>query len=339
MTTLSAGTGMAMVAFALSRGLTMAEIQDAMSVTCHDLLNPEARLPEGAMPRLWVLLSERFPGEPLTLEMARAAPFSFFGGLADGAQFADDLRTAIGLMIKNRAVIADRLELYLREEQSEVRLVTWHPLNHIDSGRSAETGMALVARLFAEFLGVHNCVQRVTLSHKPSCDVAHYVDYFGAPVEFNAREIALVLKPEKLNTRIKHANVELFNYVETFFAGVQKQKTRFPSEPRELTLLREAATENVRRGIFGAASVAAAANMSLRTAQRITAAHGTSVQELIESVRETRAKEFLRDDRMDIGSIALLLGYSDDRAFRRAFQRWTGQSPSAYRHSLKSGNE
>ena len=86
--------------------------------------------------------------------------------------------------------------------------------------------------------------------------------------------------------------------------------------------------------MFNAASVAAAANMSVRTAQRITALHGTTVQGLIGKVREHRATELLRDNRNDIGSIAFLLGYSDERAFRRAFQRWTGQTPSDCRKQL-----
>ena len=74
--------------------------------------------------------------------------------------------------------------------------------------------------------------------------------------------------------------------------------------------------------------------MSVRTAQRVTAEHGTTVQGLIDKGREQRAIELLRDSRNDIGSIAFLLGYSDERAFRRAFQRWVGQTPSGYRRHL-----
>ena len=207
-------------------------------------------------------------------------------------------------------------------------------MDEIDGGRSTEVGTALAARLFTDFLGVSNCIQRVSYTHEPNCDVAHYFDYLGAPVEFNACETALVFNAEKLGTRIKHANVELFNYVKMHLVGLQKQ-IALPKEPRAMTSLRKAAAENALEGIFGAASVAAAANMSLRSAQRLTAEHGTSVQGLIDNIRENSAKEFLSDDSIDVNSIALLLGYSDERAFRRAFQRWTGQSPSDYRGGLK----
>ena len=98
MTTVSNGTVMSVVASALSRGLSFKEVQDAAGIDCGTLMNPEARPPEDVMPKIVALLSEKFPGEPITLDIARAAPFSFFGGLAEGARYADDLRAAIDLL-------------------------------------------------------------------------------------------------------------------------------------------------------------------------------------------------------------------------------------------------
>ncbi len=333
MTTVSNGTVMSVVASALSRGLSIADVQDAAGISCSVLMNPEARPPEDVMPRIVALLGDRFPQEPVTLDIARAAPFSFFGGLADGTRYADNLRAATKLLAKNCTIISDQLELTFHEGSSEAKIVSSHPMNHMDGGRSAEIGSALIARLFAEFLGIPDCFERITFSHEPHCDEAHYTGYFGVPVEFNASEISLILRPEKLDERIAQANVDLFNYVQTHLSGIKKQ-IEAAKEPRELKTLRKAAAENAQAGVFTTASVAAAANMSVRTAQRVAAEHGTTVQGLIDKVREHRAIELLRDDRNDIGSIAFLLGYSDERAFRRAFRRWIGQTPSDYRRRL-----
>lgn len=333
MTTVSNGTVMSVVASALSRGLSIADVQEAAGISCNLLLNPQARPPEDVMPRIVALLGEHFPNEPISLDIARAAPFSFFGGLAEGARYADDLRAAIKLLEKNCTVISDQLELTFYESSSEAKIIHNHPMNYMDRGRSAEIGSAFISRLFSEFLGIPGCFERITFSHEPHCDVAHYVDYFGVPVEFNANQISLVIKPEKLGERIKQANVELFNYVQTHLSGIKKQ-IEAAKEPKELKALRKAAAENAQAGVFNAASVAAAANMSVRTAQRITAEHGTTLQGLIDKVREHRATELLHDNRNDIGSIAFLLGYSDERAFRRAFQRWVGQTPSDYRRQF-----
>jgi len=39
-----------------------------------------------------------------------------------------------------------------------------------------------------------------------------------------------------------------------------------------------------------------------------------------------------------VDEISFLLGYSERRAFNRAFSRWTGRSPRAYREA-KSGRQ
>ncbi len=321
---------MAVVSFALARGLSTSDVEEATGVSCFELMNPETRPPEDMMPNVLAMLADRYPAEPFALEMAQAAPFSYFGGLADGAQFANNLRAAIEIFAKNSSIIADQLELCFSEDSSGARLISRHPMDHIDSGRSHEVGMGLVARLFRDFLGVSDCVEYVTFKHKPNCQALYYIDYFGVPVEFEADEMSLFFRREKLDTKIQYANLNLFNYVMKHLHVLKKQ-IEINGGPRELASLRRAAAKNALGGVFNATSLAAAANMSLRTAQRITAVHGTSVQELIEDVRKHRAKELLNNERNDIGAIALLLGYSDERSFRRAFKRWTGQSPAEFK--------
>lgn len=334
-TTISAGGGIAMVSFSLSKGLSMTEIRDVTGVSVQDLLHLNKRLPEEILVRLWAHLGKRFPGEPLTFEMARAAPFSFFGGLAEGAQYADDLRSAIMLFAKNPALIAGKLKLRFIETSTSARLTSSQPLDCIDGGRSAEIVAALAARMFSEFLGVENAIQGAKMAHAPLTDEKHYVNFFGGPVEFNATETGILFHPEKLDTKIEHAHTELFSYVKTHFSIMQKQ-ILVPYEDEKLFFLKTAAVESVALGVPTTIGVAAAANMSLRTAQRVAAQNGTTLQHLISNALANRAKEFLADQNLDVASISLLLGYSDDRAFRRAFRNWTGQTPSEYRRSLKT---
>jgi AraC-like DNA-binding protein len=65
--------------------------------------------------------------------------------------------------------------------------------------------------------------------------------------------------------------------------------------------------------------------------KRKLAAHHTSIfQELDTMKKEVAIDALLQADR-SIGEIAASVGYADPTAFSRAFKRWTGDSPRAYR--------
>jgi AraC-like DNA-binding protein len=48
----------------------------------------------------------------------------------------------------------------------------------------------------------------------------------------------------------------------------------------------------------------------------------------------TGAKDYVGDSTHSLAYIAFLLGFSDQSNFSRAFRRWTGMSPKAYRDAL-----
>ena len=78
------------------------------------------------------------------------------------------------------------------------------------------------------------------------------------------------------------------------------------------------------------AEMAAEIGISTRTLHRMLAAEGVKYAELVEQIRIERARVQLLQGR-STGDVAMALGYSDERSFRRAFERWTGVSPARFR--------
>ncbi|APA95096.1 helix-turn-helix transcriptional regulator [Nocardia seriolae] len=68
-----------------------------------------------------------------------------------------------------------------------------------------------------------------------------------------------------------------------------------------------------------------------RTLQRRLSEVGTTWRAEVEAMRHRRAAELLRDTDLPVQSIAARVGYVDARALRRAFLRWTGHTPDAFR--------
>jgi len=79
--------------------------------------------------------------------------------------------------------------------------------------------------------------------------------------------------------------------------------------------------------------VADSVRTSARTLQRRLHGVGVTYARVVQQMRFEAARKLLRDPDRKIRDVARLLGYSDAAHFTRAFQRWTGLSPSAFRRS------
>ncbi|MEU6893325.1 AraC family transcriptional regulator [Streptomyces sp. NPDC046557] len=77
--------------------------------------------------------------------------------------------------------------------------------------------------------------------------------------------------------------------------------------------------------------VAARLAVSPATLRRRLHREGTSFQQLKDHVRRDAAIAGLAESSEPIADIAARLGFSEDTAFHRAFRRWTGTTPGAYR--------
>lgn len=73
--------------------------------------------------------------------------------------------------------------------------------------------------------------------------------------------------------------------------------------------------------------------ISPRTLQRRLNQSGTSFWALVEQSRFELAGALLRGTELKVQKIATRLGYSSPGGFSRAFARWAGCSPSAFRAS------
>lgn len=72
-------------------------------------------------------------------------------------------------------------------------------------------------------------------------------------------------------------------------------------------------------------------NMSQSTLKRRLQAQGVTFQEILDSSRRTCAIMLLENPSLSIDRIALTLGYADAANFTRAFKKWTGMTPAAWR--------
>ncbi len=107
---------------------------------------------------------------------------------------------------------------------------------------------------------------------------------------------------------------------------------------RELAAVVDADLPSRIRAVFAArldfppiTAVAKQLGMSTRTLKRRLADHDTTFSALRDEQRLQRALLLLDNRELSIGEVAMGLGYSELSNFTRAFRKWTGMTPAAYR--------
>lgn len=133
---------------------------------------------------------------------------------------------------------------------------------------------------------------------------------------------------ELAGRRVQGGDPALYAFLE------EHAKAALASRPKQDDLvdtLRHAIREALRTGEPNIERLAIRLNLSARTLQRRLSELKTTFQEVLDDVRFDLSRAYLRDPRLELGQIAFLLGYSELRAFDRAFRRWCGQSPGEWR--------
>jgi AraC-like DNA-binding protein len=95
--------------------------------------------------------------------------------------------------------------------------------------------------------------------------------------------------------------------------------------------VRRAIERSLSDGVPELVRIAASLGRSERGLQRALAADGLSFRALVDGVRRDLAEGLLVNSDYGLAEIAFLAGLSEQSALTRAFRRWHGQPPAAYR--------
>lgn len=111
------------------------------------------------------------------------------------------------------------------------------------------------------------------------------------------------------------------------------------SAPRS-GMLRDAVAAKIEATLPGdvsADAIASLLHMSARTLQRRLESESTRFTEVLDGVRERRARRLLLDVSVPLAEVAYRAGFADLATFSRAFKRWTGLPPGAFRRRTGGG--
>ncbi len=191
-----------------------------------------------------------------------------------------------------------------------------------------ETGITAIVQLARDLCGQDLPLVQVDFVNPRPGQLRPYQDFFGCPVHFDQAVSRIVMPLHYLGIPLAQPDPMLLKLMED---QVDAAVSRLPDEGDLADVTRRVVANLAKDGMPELDRVATELRMTPRVLYRRLAAEGLNFRDLRESALQQLAEQHLRDRRLSLADVALLLGYSEQSAFTRAFKRWTGHTPTAWR--------
>ena len=303
---------------------------------------PDTRFPldelGGFLITLWRHMEDEsggFLSEPLKL--------GTFSMMCNALISAGNLRRGLLRSSRYISLMSDDLKLELEEAGDEARLIfEWQNVVKDDEVFFVTSMFIIWIRLSCWMIDRPILLDRVEFKFsKPS-----YADEFGLMFPcrhaFSQNRNLFAFNKRMLSMRIKqdpHTLIDFLNHAPQSLLTQFRADDSVTAHVKRLLIDRRKDDSTERDTPFLVISlpsfeeVAEALHSTTHTLRRRLKDEGHSFQEIKDSVRRETALDLLNNSELSVQDIAEQLGFSEAAAFIRAFKKWTGIAPAAYRES------
>lgn len=272
-----------------------------------------------------------FPDIPLGLRLGAQTGLVSFGMLGFAMMSCSNLKQAFEVGIEHHQAAGSLMNVVAHSDPHETalelieRFVQPELLPFL-----CEEVFSSSFTLFKQINPNFSSLRRIELSYAAPRYAAEYELFFQCPVLFNQPANKLVFSSALLNESIATYSPASLSTTLSACNQLVKPESITPDMISSIGQLLRAHLP-VRLSML---QVAQMLNVTERTLRRNLTELDTSFSALRDGVLQQQAKHMLSTTDTSIGDVSSALGFSDLRDFRRAFQRWTGVSPSEFRKSL-----
>ena len=286
------------------------------------------RLPSTLVDRGFELACAQIADPAFALRAASCWHPSHLGTLGYAWLSSGTLRTGLKRLVRYSRTLGTQASCRCVDEPTGLRVIFDHRRGATEVGYAiADFWLALLLDMCRTNYGASLQPLAVNLRRPCPADSAPYRDFFACAVAFGAAEDSFVLAPDVVDSPLPTANQAL---AATFDAILVEQLAAL-DEANLATRCKGYLLQQLTSGAPAENELAKAMGMSRRSLQRRLGDCGASYQQLLDETRYGLARRYLDSATKNITEIAFLLGFSEQSAFCRAFKRWSGKSPTAYR--------
>lgn len=278
----------------------------------------------------WLIRAAERLGDPLLgLHLGQALQLAQLGALGYVLAACDNLGAALLRIQRYHRLVHDLnpLEHVVVDGQLELR---WG----ISRGRPGalfdEAGIASIVQVGRSLCGCSLALTAVDFVNPAPADPSPYTRYFGCPVRFGQPLTRLVMPLASLGAPLQQADPLLRRLME---AQVDTAMSQLPETGDLPAMAQRVIGHLAPQGIPSLEQVAGELRLSPRVFYRRLAEQGVSFRDLREAALQRLAERHLSNPGLTLADVGLLTGYAEQSAFSRAFKRWAGITPQAWRQT------
>ncbi|MCU4412584.1 AraC family transcriptional regulator [Acinetobacter sp. WU_MDCI_Axc73] len=314
-----------------SRGFNIEKIVKQAGISAELLNFPKARIPVSAYAQLWIELAHHMDDEFFGMDshpMRRGS----YQLLAKLVMHADTIEKALTDTLKFFSILLDDIQAEFQVEQNLASLII-HDRTHTKRMFSYATFLMLIHGLLCWLADQRIVIDKISLKcAKPAYPQDYYVR-FCENIEFDAVANIVEFNADYLQIKIKKDKKSLYEFLKQ---TPQNLLVRYKNENALSLMIRRHLIKHHPALWPELKELSQQLNMSEATIQRRLKAENISYQQLKNDIRCDIAIEHLSKTENCIQDISDALNFHDPSAFYRAFKKWTGVNPSAYRTKSSS---
>lgn len=329
--TAAAGIVKGMFEVAVARGADALRLSTQAGITLADLADPDARVPLERYQAL-IKAGQALSGDPaLALHYAEARSLdqvSVVGLIGHASETMAD--AFLQLQRYSKLVV----EVDIGAETRFMPMVDSAGIWLVDHRTSADDFPELTETAFGQMVtgtkrfGDTPFVLEVHLTYPDPGYRAEYERILGAPVQFGMQRNAMRIDPAWMTHRMALSPRYVFGVLS---ARAEALLQELESRDTVRASIESLLLPMLHTGEISADAVAAKLNMSRTTLYRRLRDERTTFGQVLDSLRQRLAVDYLVGNRVSVNETAYLVGFSEPAAFSRAFKRWTGKSPRNFR--------
>ena len=297
-------------------------------------LNPDAlksgddRVVAMQMQQVWRAAVTETGDEAFGITFAKNMRPGTLHGLGFAWIASNTLRDAFMRLVRYYRLLTTAGEIVLSE--ADGRVTVWHKIpgkKGAAAPASMDAGLALFVELCRMTRDDEFSPVGATMQRRQPIDTSKFDGFFRCHIEYDAVQYTVSFDAAELDSPLPMANPELARANDKVVIDYLQRH----DAADVVNQVRASIIDWLPSPAPSQETIAESLHMSPRTLQRRLAADDVTYSQLLDTVREELARQYLASSTRNVSEVAYLLGYTEPGNFARAFKKWTSLTPAEFR--------